>query len=483
MSATVEVVLELDSYGTRRAISELASIFACQWSNGMLPQIRFMEGQHGYRPDADDWGVTPGISGLTRLRTSGITQPPIVGLCLYEVFRKITEQERVLHYEDFTGMSEGLERYHRWLLTERDPWGERLAVCLHPWETGTDNSPAFDPLVEKTRVYIEAHDLPVQTFGRADTLHVKGEHRPTARDYFSYFGLLALFKEHDYNQPTIIDATPFLLQDVLFNALLVVSLRSLASLQAELAVIGRAIGGRVGASEKLKERAARNLVRAEEVAEAIRGKLWEEEDGFFYSYDSRGECLLRTRTVSGLVPLMGEIALPAQAERLEDYLRNPGEFWTEVPVPSTSLSSPAFDPLRYWSGPSWPVTNWLVVRGLRERGSSLAGELRQSTLKMISQGADAERTWRAAVGVMEQNSVGEEFTTPSTRQYEHGWLWDSAIVSASWPLVSARPAPYKPREGDPGFWEYYQPHTGEPLGAANMSWTASLFLEMESMDL
>ena len=45
------------SYGTRRAINELLAIFSCQWANGMLPQIRFMPGQHGYRPDADDWGV------------------------------------------------------------------------------------------------------------------------------------------------------------------------------------------------------------------------------------------------------------------------------------------------------------------------------------------------------------------------------------------------------------------------------------------
>ncbi len=68
------------SYGTLRAINELRAIFSCQWANGMLPQIRFMEGQHGYRPDADDWGVTEAISGPTALRTSGITQPPIMGL-------------------------------------------------------------------------------------------------------------------------------------------------------------------------------------------------------------------------------------------------------------------------------------------------------------------------------------------------------------------------------------------------------------------
>lgn len=460
-------------YGTRRAISELLAIFSCQWRNGMLPQIRFTPGQQGYRPDADDWGVTEEISGHTALRTSGITQPPIIGLCAYEVFRKIGEQAQVVHYADFVAVSDGLERYHDWLLRERDPWGESLALCLHPWETGTDNSPAFDPLIGTTRAYIERQGISVESFGRGDTVHVKQAHRPTARDYFSYFGLLALFKEREYEQRAIIEDSSFLLQDVLFNSLLAASLLSLASLQTDLASID------AGKATPLIEQAGRNRERANSVRRAIRRKLWHEGDGFFYSYDVRGGRLLPTPTVSTFMPLMSGVADGEQAARLMEHLLDSTEFFTDVPIPSTAASSLSFNPERYWSGPSWPVTNWLVWRGLRERGFPFAETLRQRTLAMISEGVDVERAREAAVGVMERNSVGEAFTTPSTRQYQHAWLWDSAIVASSWPLVSEKPSLLPPQEGEPGFWEYYEPHTGAPLGASYMTWTASLFLELD----
>lgn len=464
------------SYGERRATSELTSIFASQWSNGMLPQIRFQPGQHGYRPDADDWGVTPAVSGPTRQRTSGITQPPIIGMCAEEVFRKIGSAARQAFAGDFLSIAEGLEKFHNWLLTERDPWGENLALCLHPWETGTDNSPAFDLLVEATRAYVERQGLPVGMFGRGDTVHVLGEHRPTERDYYAYFGLLALFKKDHYDQGYIIQDSPFLLQDVLFNSLLAGSLYSLAALEERLAAY------RNGDATLLRERAARNRLRGDEVGAAIRDKLWDGQTGLFYSYDCRGDRLLKTPTVSGFMPLMGGIAQPQQAGRLIAHLLDADQFWSEVPVPSTSLSSSAFNPVRYWSGPSWPVTNWLVVRGLQERGSPWAEVLRHSTLKMIAEGTDRSRAREAAMQVMEQNSMGEAFTTPSTRQYQHAWLWDSAIVAVSWPAVRSKPKPYTEREGDPGFWEYYEPRTGAPLGASRMSWTASLFVELQGQE-
>jgi neutral trehalase len=232
----------------------------------------------------------------------------------------------------------------------------------------------------------------------------------------------------------------------------------------------------------LANRAAQNRAMAEEVAAAMRRKLWSEKDGFFYSYDSRGGGLLTTPTVSSLVPLMGEIASPEQAAQLIEHLGSPAEFWTEVPVPSTSAASPSFNPLRYWSGPTWPVTNWLVIRGLRERNSSMAEELRLSTLKMIAEGADAAVARRRAMQVLELNSLGEQFTTPSKKQYAHAWLWDSAIVALSWPAVAEKPQSYSPQAGDPKFWEYYHPRTGEPLGAPLMSWTASLLIELRDID-
>ncbi len=459
--------LDPSEYGTRRAIAEMSSIFACQWRNGMLPQIRFMPGQTGYRPDAADWGVTSDVSGHTALPTSGITQPPIVGLCLYDLFQKLNRDTQAQHYNTFVAMSKGVEKYHKWLFRERDPRHENLVVCLHPWETGTDNSPSFDPLIAATRAHIEETGLPIETFGRADTQHVNGEHRPTDRDYAAYF------KKHNYSQEAIIAETPFLLQDVLFNTLLAASLRALGRLESALADMGNVGDG----ASRLRELAQQNIERAEAVADAMRCKMWDERDGLFYSYDLKGETLLQTPTVASLMPLMADVATSEQADRLIAHLSNPNEFWTEWPIPSTAANSSTFNPLRYWSGPSWPVTNWLVYRGLRERGSPLAEELRLRTLRMIAEGVESDVAREAAMMVMERHSYGEEFTTPSNRQYAHAWLWDSAIVAVSWPLVREKPL-LMDRAEKPGFWEYYHPHTGEPLGAAPMTWTASLYLEM-----
>ena len=254
---------------------------------------------------------------------------------------------------------------------------------------------------------------------------------------------------------------------------------ALARLQESLAGLDVAVDE--ATRENLIEKAALNRRIGEAVASPMRSKLWAGDDGLFYSYDSRARRLLRTPTVSSLLPLMGGIADAGQADRLTGHLTNPSEFWTEVPVPSTAASSPPFNPLRYWSGPTWPVTNWLVVRGLRERGSDLAEELRVRTLNMIAEGADQDALRDAAMGVMERNSFGEEFTAPSKQQYAHGWLWDSAIVALSWPAVPARPQPYDPKPGEPLFWEYYHPRTGAPLGAPLMSWTASLAIELQDM--
>jgi hypothetical protein len=120
-------------YGKRRALNEMHSIFGAPWANGMLPPIRCTGEEGTYRPGPADWGVTPQIAEPTCRRTSGITQAPIMGLCLYDIFRKFSAAERVAYFADFLDLSRGLQRFHAWLLSERDPAGEHLVLCLHPW--------------------------------------------------------------------------------------------------------------------------------------------------------------------------------------------------------------------------------------------------------------------------------------------------------------------------------------------------------------
>lgn len=102
-------------------------------------------------------------------------------------------------------------------------------------------------------------------------------------------------------------------------------------------------------------------------------------------------------------------------------------------------------------------------------------------MQIIAEGAHLDNAAKLAIDVMEANSAGrdgEEYTTPSTTQYRHAWLWDSAIAAISWPYVDEKPAPVELNTLKPGFWEYYHPVTGAPLGAKHMTWTASLFLDL-----
>ena len=299
--------MSFDHYGVRRSINELNSIFSCQWSNGMLPHIRFAalpSPDRPYRPDAADWGVSPAVSGEASMPTSGITQPPIVGWCVWQVFHRIDFAARLYYHDQFCEMVFALQRYHDWLFRERDPQHENLVACIHPWETGMDNSPAFAPLLERVHRYLGAagSSLPPLDFRRADTTHVNVQHRPTGHDYGAYLGLLNLLRFHQYNCDTVLSTTPFLLQDVLFNSILCASVRALASLQEALAHDSK--DG--GAGEDMRKLAAGNHIRADHVAGAIRAKLWDRSTGYFYAFDLKGPGYYLHQRLPRLCPCWAE---------------------------------------------------------------------------------------------------------------------------------------------------------------------------------
>jgi glycogen debranching enzyme len=87
-----------------------------------------------------------------------------------------------------------------------------------------------------------------------------------------------------------------------------------------------------------------------------------------------------------------------------------------APLASAEITGPAYEPARYWRGPAWINTSWLVWRGLlRHARWSEAEQLR--------------------VGMLE------------------------AVRRA-------------------GFREYFDARTGEGRGADNFSWTAALALDL-----
>lgn len=66
----------------------------------------------------------------------------------------------------------------------RDPEGKGVVAILHPWESGMDNSPAWD---EAMKFPIDPRLPPYQ---RKDLTHVDAAMRPTKDTYDHYLTLL-----------------------------------------------------------------------------------------------------------------------------------------------------------------------------------------------------------------------------------------------------------------------------------------------------
>lgn len=357
------IALGLAYHRPERAMEEIRSLFKGQWRNGLLPHIVFHQPDPNYYPGPDAWGTEHVASRPSGVPTSGITQPPVVAFILERIsalpFGQSAEWREFLR-EIFPR----LVAAHRYLYTQRDPHGEGLVYIQHNWEAGTDNSPAYDAILDAIDV---THARDVSAL-RRDLRNVDASHRPTHANYQRYIFLVDLFIACGYRDDEIARRSPFLVQDVLFNALLVRS-------NLALIVLGRQLGEDTSTIEAWHAR----------TAAAINGKLWDAEHGFYFSYDLRNGRRIPVKTSSGFMPLFARICDGTQRAALARHLAT-----SFAPTPgwrlcaSTAPDEPAFDPVKYWRGPAWSNVNWMLYHGLRQNGlDELAERVKADTLHLL----------------------------------------------------------------------------------------------------
>ncbi|WP_306118296.1 MULTISPECIES: hypothetical protein [unclassified Roseitalea] len=143
--------------------------------------------------------------------------------------------------------------------------------------------------------------------------------------------------------------------------------------------------------------------------------LWSDTAGGFVARD------LRTGTLSPALSSASMLAFyggAGTAEQRAETLRQAAEIVEAVryAFPSWDPRHEAFEQRRYWRGPVWSVMNWMIARGLAAHGhDDLARRVRRDTLAMV---------------------------------------------------------------GQSGFFEYFDPLTGEGLGGPDFTWTAAVHLDL-----
>ncbi|MDP8952658.1 MAG: alpha,alpha-trehalase, partial [Actinomycetota bacterium] len=288
-------------YDQDRATRELNHLFESQWTNGLLPHEvhdpRLSgEGSGGLGFwSADGSPYAPG-----ERQTSGEVQPPIHATAALYIYRHAddTEAAKAFLEEAFPR----LKAWHEYLHRERDPEDEGLVYVRHPWETGMDNSPVWDSILQ--RIQLEPGRVP--DYQRADTSIVSPQDRPLDAEYDRYAYLVRRFAERDYDEAKIREDCPFLVQDALFNALLCQSSRDLAQ-------IAHVLGEDPSPFED----------RAERTARAMNEKLWDEERATYLGFDLVEDRPLRVYVTAGFLPLFAGVPDEGQARRMVETLESP----------------------------------------------------------------------------------------------------------------------------------------------------------------
>lgn len=112
-----------------------------------------------------------------------------------------------------------------------------------------------------------------------------------------------------------------------------------------------------------------------QLAEFIRGQLFDEQTSLFHDIWSVNKPQYRRLTLEGMWPMMTGAATEVQANRvIDENLLNPKRFLTKHPVPTVALEDPGFE-LRMWRGPSWNSMTYWVVRGCLLYGRNDAAKL------------------------------------------------------------------------------------------------------------
>lgn len=396
------IAIGLRHYNVHRAKREIKNLFRGQWKNGMIPNIIYGDEKH-YKDDI--WHSNVSKNAPKHLKTSGITQPPMIAEAVVRIGKGMNKKDRQQWYKS---IFDDLIRYHEWIYRERDPHGEGLAVLIHPWECGLDNTPSWMsemhlsdlPLWIKTVRALKLHSI----FNalRHDTKFLPAYERIDTIDALGLYSIVRRLRRKHYETRLILRHAHLSIEDLAFNCILIRANTLLTEIASEI---------KADLPGWLWERMKKTPHALE--------LLWNETHQQYFSRSFDTFELITEPSIMTFLPLYAGSITKKRAAELVELMKSRG--WkTKYPLASVPTHSKFFQHVRYWQGPTWINTNWLIADGLERYGyTDEAAKIRQASLALIE---------------------------------KHG------------------------------AYEYFSPIDGTPAGAKNFSWSAALAIDFLYQD-
>ena len=377
------IALGYSYFNLEYAIKELETLLSGQWKDGMIPHILFHEEDQSYFPNHKTWECGE------KIPSSGITQPPIIST----IIKKIVNQN-TLNENQKSRMKDiiiKVKKYLDWFYRFRDPNNLALVSIIHPWESGLDNSPIWDTALDKVKIEKNL------TYERRDLKVSKSSNRPLKKDYDCYITLLNQFKKNNYNPNKLNKLSMFNIIDIGFNSILIRATKDLIDVSKKFDLDFSELQKKISLSEE-------NLI-----------KFYQENVKLFYSYDFKNHNLIKIDAISNYFILFADLKNDKINSSIINKLK---KYNSEMDCILTTVNpkESSFEEKRYWRGPVWINTNWIIYQGLMNKDKDFAQFLKKKTLKLLE---------------------------------------------------------------NKNFYEYYNYRNSECLGANNFSWSAALYLDLK----